>query len=154
MTGRANRSGATLSVILLLLLAGTCAPAGWAEDFTPLTTADEQVQSRRYEADESGILLRASLAVLQDIRFLVTRSEVDPPLLVAKAPWRSCACDLSLTISVQPVGGQHNVYQVRLTASEPPKPMLFGMLKPVDRADFYQDFFTHLDRELFKRRPS
>jgi hypothetical protein len=153
MTGRANRPGAAPAVCLLLLV-GAFGPAGRAEDFTPRTAAEEQVQSRRYQADDPGVLLRASLAVLQDIRFLVTHSEADPPLLVAQAPSRSCACTLSLTVSIQPVGGERNGWQVRLTATMPTSPLPFIAPKPVDHTDFYQDFFSHLDRELFKRRPS
>jgi hypothetical protein len=123
-----------------------------AEDFEPVDSAAEQTQSRRYDVKDPKILLQASLAILQDIRFLVTKSEVEPGVLVAQAPWRLCRCNKSLTISLQNVPGQTDSYEIRLTASTATGKEMFNKAIQPDYTDFYQGFFTHLDRELFKER--
>lgn len=121
-----------------------------ATEFPPVDGAAEQVQSRRYDVDDPRLLLQACLAVLLDIRYQVTRSEVEPGLLVAQAPWDSCYCNRSLTISLHPDPERTGSFRVRLTAASPTTSVLFVELKQPDYTDFYQDFFSHLDRELFK----
>lgn len=140
----------SLMATALVLSACLHGHPGMAEEFPPVDGAAEQLQTRRYQVDDAKILLRASLAVLQDIRYLVTKSEVEPGLLAAQAPWRSCRCNNSLTISVQKVNGSTSSFQVRLTASSATKERRFRKAIQPDQTNFYQDFFTHLDRELFK----
>ena len=137
---------------VLALAASLQGQASIAEEFLPVDGAAEQLQSRRFEAEDPKQLLEASIAILQDINYLVTRSEVDPGLLVAVPPWSSCRCSRSLTISLQEVNGHEQSYQVRLTMSVADSNNIFIKSPATDYTDFYQDFFTHLDRELFKER--
>lgn len=136
-----------------MLLAGG-ANTGLAAEFTPVDGAAEQLQSRRYQVEDARLLLQASLAILQDIRYTVTKSELEPGLLVAQAPWQGCRCNRHLTISVEALPAKG--FQVRLTAASTRigtvRQNFNGDLEPeaLDYTDFYQDFFTHLDRELFK----
>lgn len=123
-----------------------------AEDFTAVDGAAEQLQSRRYEAEDPKVLLRASLAILQDIRFQVTKSEVEPGVLVADAPYRICQCNQSVTISLQPVQDRAGSYKVRITSSAAAADNPFINQEQPDYTDFYQDFFAQLERELFKER--
>ena len=147
-----HRYSALLLVVAIGL--GKAGSALGATDFAPVDGAEEQLQSRRYTDTESMVLLQASLAVLQDIRFQIVESELDPALLVAQTFWRQCGCNMTLTVSVLTHGDRPGDYQVRLTASIPPQPVLVQMLVPTDFTNFYQDFFKHLDRELFKERES
>lgn len=139
------------SLAASLVLAALIQPAS-AEEFLAVDGADEQLQSRRYEVRDPKLLLQASIAILQDIRYQVTQSEVGPGLLVAQAPFGSCRCSRSLTISIQEVTGRKDSYQVRLTASSAKNSTRFSGNAEPDITDFYQDFFTHLDKELFKER--
>lgn len=123
-----------------------------ADKFDAIDGAAEQLQSRRYEVKDPVILLRASLAILQDIRYQITQSEVEPGLLVAEAPFRSCWCKRSVTISVQAAQGRTDNYRVRITASSAVEDNFFISQEQPDYTDFYQDFFAQLDRELFKER--
>lgn len=126
--------------------------AAAAEEFIAVDGAAEQLQSRRYEAEDPKILLRASLAILQDIRYQVTKSEIEPGLLVAEAPLPGCACARLVTISLSPIAGSTGSYQVRITSSSTVMDNPFISQQQPDYTDFYQDFFAQLDRELFKER--
>lgn len=148
-----NRTPRKSSIAALLaLLASLQWQAAIAEEFPPVDGAAEQVQSRRYQVEDPMQLLQASIAILQDIRYVVTKSEVDPGLVVAAPPWSSCRCSKSLTISLQEFEGREQNYLVRLTMSAPEYNNGWGNPVTPDHTDFYQDFFTHLDRELFKER--
>lgn len=126
--------------------------AAAAEEFIAVDGAAEQLQSRRYEVVDPKILLRASLAILQDIRYQVTQSEIEPGLLVAEAPLQGCHCARMVTISLHPLAGSTGSYQVRITSSSSVLDNPFISKQPPDYTDFYQDFFAQLDRELFKER--
>jgi hypothetical protein len=147
----ANKFRSVLTCALLLSGGAGDSPAA---DFSPVDGAAEQLQSRRYQVEDARVLLQASLAILQDIRYAVTKSELEPGLLVAKAPWQGCRCNRHLTISVEELPEEG--FQVRLTAASTRigtiQQQFNGDLEPeaLDYTDFYQDFFTHLDRELFK----
>ena len=142
------------SILACALLLTGGAGSSLAADFSPVDGAAEQLQSRRYQVEDSRVLLQASLAILQDIRYTVTRSELQPGLLVAKAPSQGCRCNRHLTISIEELPGKS--FQVRLTAASTRigtiRQQFNGDLEPeeLDYTDFYQDFFTHLDRELFR----
>jgi len=120
-------------------------------EFIPVDGAAEQLQSRRYETGDPKQLLQASLAILQDIRYLVSESESEPGLLVAQPSWAGCRCTpQQLTISIAPVAGQTAGYQVRLSIGEAATNSSTDLQSSPVETDFYQDFFTHLDRELFR----
>lgn len=147
MTAKIIRSTLAAGCILAASL-----QAAAAEEFIAVDGAAEQIQSRRYEVADPKTLLRASLAILQDIRFQVTKSEVEPGLLVADAPRHTCWCKRSVTISLHPVQGREDNYQVRITSSGTGGQGLFGEKPMPAQTDFYQDFFAQLEQELFKER--
>lgn len=150
MSGR--RSARVVPTLVLLAASLWTAPAAAAPaaGFEVVDGAAAQLQSRRYEVDDPKLLLRASVAVLQDIRYMVTESETEPGLLVAEASWRSCRCRRTLTISLQQDKGREGAYLVRLTSTASPVPGLWGAIRPAEDVAFYQDFFSHLDREIFR----
>lgn len=143
----------TLTALLLFLAVWLPATPGAAEDFTIIDGAREMRQSRRIDGIDSQALLRACLAVLQDSRFHVAESDQAAGLLVADRVGKPGDRTVhTLTISLQGVPGRDDSFQLRLSSvavayaaglHTPPQP---------DYTDFYQNFFSHLDRELFKER--
>jgi hypothetical protein len=116
-----------------------------AQEFNVKDGADEQQQSRHFDIIDSGVLLRACLAVIQDIKFHVTESELQPGLVVAESRPPGLH---TLTVSLRELPQPTHGYRVRLSMSSPANNM--RKAKRPDYTDFYQDFFKHLDRELFK----
>lgn len=127
---------------LLLVCSGATAHAG---NFAATTIAGDMIQSRDFDGFGSKELLQSCLAVLQDIKFQVTESELEPGLIVAQAS--PALISPTLSISLQP-NGTGNSYQVRLSAAvHGPQPQA----QP-DFTDFYQGFFQQLQQELFELR--
>lgn len=123
---------------LLLFHLGLC--GAHAAEFPPATQADEVTQSRIFEAVDGRHLLLACLAVIQDIKFQVIESELEPGLIVAMSPTGH-----TITVNLQREHGQGTSHRLRLSA------VAATNIQP-DFVTFYQDFFTQLDRELFKDR--
>jgi hypothetical protein len=125
-----------------------------AEQFDPASIAAETLQTRNFDKTPEIRLLRACLAVLQDIGFQVTEAETEPGLVVAQSPGSiGRYAGYALTASTSPVPGEQGSYRLRLSIA-PDFASARG--KPVhgDHVEFYQAFFTHLDRELFRQRSS
>lgn len=130
-----------LACALLLCFATSPVCAG---DFPAVTAADDSVQSRQFEQVSTLPVMRACLAVLQDIKFQVTESELEPGLIVAQG--RGGPFSHTLTISLQQQE-QPARTRIRLTAAtHGPR-----RVQP-DYTDFYQDFFSQLQQELFQQR--
>jgi hypothetical protein len=135
----------------LLLVTGA---AAGAEQFDAASIAVETLQSRDFDRISDMRLLRASLAVIQDIGFQVTEAETEPGLIVAQSPGSVGGYSGHvLTVSLSPVTGEDSQYRLRLSAT-PNYPPARGNPAQGDYTDFYQAFFTHLDRELFRQRSS
>jgi hypothetical protein len=127
--------------------------AAQAEDFTATSMAPEMPQSRNFENTTAQELLRACLAVIQDIKFHVTETGVTPGLIVAEFPGVGGQhFGDTLTISLKQLPGAQNGFQVRLSVAA--QNLISNYSNPQNPAysDFYQDFFAHLNRELFKER--
>ena len=140
-------------VLACLLMITLGEGAARAEDFTATSMASEMQQSRKFENTTAQELLRACVAVIQDIKLQVTETGVNPGLIVAEFPPASRQhFGHILTISLKQLPEAQNGYQVRLSAAV--QNPIFGYSKPKkpDYSDFYQDFFTQLNRELFKER--
>jgi hypothetical protein len=145
---------AGISTLIAALLAGICPTIALAESFEPADPAAAVLQTRTYQNTNADELLRASLAVVQDIRFLVTESETAPGLIVAiESPrgWGQAIGPHTLTLNLQQVSDIDNRFQIRLSLAHPVKSSARD-LDPAFYSDFYQDFFKHLDRNLFNRR--
>jgi hypothetical protein len=135
--------------VLALML--TAVHDAGAEDFKAVSLADESLQTRSFEDVSGEQLLRSSLAVIQDIRFMVTEAEVESGLIVAWAPGCRCASTPTLTVHVTPTGQEPGSYRVRLSLAVRTEDF-FGQPENLDYSQFYQNFFTHLGQALFARR--
>lgn len=92
-------------------------------------------QTRTYDSDNKIRVMRAVMATLQDLGFVIDKAD-DVIGIVSATKLQGYA--LSMSISVRPNGQQMTVRanaQYNLTAVEDPGP--------------YQDFFTSLDKGLF-----
>ena len=131
----------------LLLIAGGSRPL--AEEFAVNSVADSVWQSRDFEQATATQLLRAGLQVIQDIGFQVTEAEMAPGLLVAHS-YRNAGH--VLTASVTPIPGEEHSFRVRLTLAAHRSERQQRKYGEPDYGDFYQDFFNHLNRGLFRSR--
>ena len=125
-----------LSFLLLTLLAG-CANINSKQQ---VLAAGSQVevrsyQTRTYDTDNKILVMRAVMATLQDLRFVIDKAD-DTVGVVSATKLDGYA--LSISVSVRPNGDQMVVRanaQINLKAIEEPGP--------------YQDFFAALDKGLF-----
>ena len=125
-----------LLLVLLTLFAG-CANMNSKQQ---VLAAGSQVevrsyQTRTYDTDDKVLVMRAVMATLQDLRFVIDKAD-DTVGVVSATKLDGYA--LSISVSVRPNGDQMVVRanaQFNLRAIEEPGP--------------YQDFFTALDKGLF-----
>jgi hypothetical protein len=125
--------------------------AAQATEFDPVDLNAESLQSRRFEQVGLEDLVSACLSVVQDIGFHVVETESAPVVIVANAQGRGF---YTLTINVQPTGDDAGVYRIRL--------MLDSLSRNAGKsgqprdsaaeADFYQNFFSHLNKTYFRER--
>jgi hypothetical protein len=140
-------------VLLLMVITPLFSTGTVARTFEATDKAEAILQSRYFEDADPADILRASLAVIQDLKFHVTESALEPGLLVAvdgDSPYARSA--RTLTISLREVPGRERRIRVRLSiiASVPGQP--FEQVQQPDYTDFYQEFFDHLNQSLFRRR--
>jgi len=125
------------TVLLVFLIASI---AGCSTSRKQVLASGSQVemrsyQTRTYDTDNKIRVLRAVMATLQDLGFVIDKAD-DMIGIVSATKLQGYA--LSMSISVRPNGQQMTVRanaQYNLTAVEDPGP--------------YQDFFTSLDKGLF-----
>lgn len=129
-------------VIVGVVLTCLCTHAH-AEPFDPVDLADESLQTRTFEVADPTELLRAALAVIQDLKFFVTDAGVEPGLITATTTGCRCGVEGSLTVSAT-VAGPGSV-RVRVTLSESER-VASRRRAELDDSLFYQNFFTHLSR--------
>jgi hypothetical protein len=125
-----------------VVLACLCAHTH-AEPFDPVDLADASLQTRTFETDDPNELLRAALAVIQDLKFFVTDAGDQPGLITATTTRCLCRGAGSLTVTTT-VAGPHTV-RVRVTLAEPERDMS-RRRTGTDDSLFYQNFFSHLSR--------
>ena len=129
---------ATARTVLLVCL--IAAIAGCSTSRKQVLASGSQVevrsyQTRTYDTDNKIRVLRAVMATLQDLGFVIDKAD-DVIGIVSATKLQGYA--LSMSVSVRPKGRQMMVRanaQYNLTAVEDPGP--------------YQDFFTSLDKGLF-----
>jgi hypothetical protein len=140
-----------LTIGYCCLLANFTTQATRAAEFDPVDLSDTSVQSRLYEQVSRKDLVSACFSVIQDIEFHVVETESEPTVIVANTVGRT---PYSLTINLQPTNEDPDDYQVRLELdSEFPhggEPDLEG--RSSTEINFYQDFFTHLNKAYFTKR--
>jgi hypothetical protein len=128
----------TSRIVLLLLLLVTVVGCNTSKQQVLASGSQVEVrsyQTRTYDTDNKIRVLRAVMATLQDLGFVIDKAD-DVIGIVSATKLQGYA--LSMSISVRPNGQQMMVRanaQYNLTAVEEPGP--------------YQDFFTSLDKGLF-----
>ena len=139
------------ATVVCLLCSYPLAGVVRGEDFNAIQVAAEVQRSREFAVRSSLEVLHGCLAVIQDIRFHVTETEVEPGLIVAQSPGAlGYYTGHVLTASVQPVTGSDNSFQVRLSMTAQHARPDKRKLKHADYSSFYQDFFARLNLELFR----
>jgi hypothetical protein len=124
-----------------------------AVEFSTIRVAEEDRQSRVYANATDLALLRASLAVIQDIGFQVTEVERSAGLIVALSPLAAGGNQgHSLTVNLVAVHGSGQRFRVRASMARCCNAPTGRDSGAGDYTDFYQDFFNHLRRELFRER--
>jgi hypothetical protein len=129
---------ATGRTVLLIFLIAAIAGCGTSRKQVLASGSQVEVrsyQTRTYDTDNKIRVLRAVMATLQDLGFVIDKAD-DMIGIVSATKLQGYA--LSMSISVRPKGQQMVVRanaQYNLTAVEDPGP--------------YQDFFTSLDKGLF-----
>jgi len=122
--------------------------AAQAVEFEPVDLSEESIQSRSFEQVHLDDLVSACFSVIQDIGFHVVETESAPVVIVANGRGRGL---YTLTVNVQPTAEDAGDYRVRLLLDSSPR--YPGQLRGSSaEADFYQDFFKHLDKSNFAKR--
>lgn len=133
-----------LQRLLVALVLACLSGQASAESFDPVDLADDVVQARTFEAEESAAVLRAALSVLQDLKFFVTDVTAEPGLITADTTGCRCSSG-SVTVTATMVGP--DTVRVRVVLTQAAR----DGRGAAAAADFYQSFFTHLGRARFRQ---
>ena len=128
------------SAFLVLLLAALGGCQTTSRDQVMSTTQSQvglrQIQSRAFDTTDRERLLRASIATLQDLGFVIDKADND---LGTVSGTKLNGYQLRMTVTVQPRGKKQSVVranaQYNVEAVEDPEP--------------YQQFFTALGKAMF-----
>ena len=135
--------GSVLQIVMCMAM-----QAAQAAEFEPVDLSEESMQSRSFEQVRLDDLVSACFSVIQDIGFHVVETESAPVVIVANARGRGF---YTLTVNVQPTAEDAGDYRVRLLLDS--SPLYPGQPRGASaEADFYQDFFRHLDNTNFTKR--
>jgi len=116
------------------------------EDLLSLSEAQMKMrsfQTRTFDAKDDNTVLRAVVAALQDLGFIIERANAPMGLVTAgKFAGEGFTGFVEVTVMVRSTGT--NQTEVRVNA-------LFNT-KPIDDPKIYQNFFTTVERSLFVAR--
>ncbi|MCX2980855.1 hypothetical protein EYC98_08205 [Halieaceae bacterium IMCC14734] len=146
--------GTTLTALacgLLVTLSSITVAA--APDFEPRDMSATALQSRTFEGVDEQQLARATLSVIQDLKFLVTETEAAPLTLVARSPGpRFSQESRTLTVSLRALPTERDGASLRLDLAAVAPAESIWRRPPLDtRADFYQAFFAALADTLHRQ---
>ena len=122
-------------VVGLFVVAGCAAP-------TDVITAGgsqlelRQIQSRDYETLNKAGTLRAVVATLQDLGFVIDKADYDLATITATKVQKY---EIRMTITVRERDGERQTVRANARFNE----------KPIEDPNAYQDFFTSLDKAMF-----
>ena len=124
-----------------------CAPdqAALALGANQSQVALRSIQQRWFETDDTALVLRATLATLQDLGFVIDKADAQLGTVSATKvgggsnTWTGEQLALKLTVTVRTIGEKRTL--VRANAQ-------WG-LKPVEDAGTYQTFYNSLSKGLF-----
>lgn len=136
---------------LLITWSGLSAAA--APVFEPHDLAATVLQSRTFEGVSKRQLARATLSVIQDLKFLVTETEAEPLTIVARSPGTGYSgAAPTLSVLLQQLPTERQAASVRLDLVAPaPVDSIWRRPAPDTRADFYQHFFAALADTLHRQ---
>ena len=135
----------TVAILIgLFLSVQACAgPQKPPEDLLSPSESQMQLrsfQSRTFDVKDSNAALRAVVAALQDLGFIIERANAPMGLVTAgKFAGAGYAGFVEVTVIVRSVGAERT--EVRINA-------LFNT-KPIEDPKVYQNFFATLERSLF-----
>ena len=122
-------------VTALVLITGCAAP-------TDVITAGgsqlelRQIQSRDYDTLDKAGTLRAVVATLQDLGFVIDKADYDLATITATKVQKY---EIRMTVTVRERDGERQTVRANARFNE----------KPIEDPNAYQDFFVSLDKALF-----
>lgn len=122
-------------LVLLLLVAGCAAPTG------VITQSGSQVelrqmQTRDYDTLDKRGTLRAVVATLQDLGFVIDKADYD---LATISATKLQSYEIRMTVTVRERDGNRLAVRANARFNE----------DPITDPNAYQDFFTTLDKAMF-----
>lgn len=127
----------TLAILLIPFLCASCSAPTTAITSSESQLMTRQSQSRDYEQVSKTQGMRASIATLQDLSFILDR--VDADLGTISASKYRGGTNVKVTVSVREKAPMIITIRTNATYGE----------QAVDNPLIYQDFFTMLDKSLF-----
>ena len=95
-----------------------------------------QIQSRDYETLDKAGTLRAVVATLQDLGFVIDKADYDLATISATKVQKY---EIRMTITVRQRDGERQTVRANARFNE----------KPIEDPNAYQDFFVSLDKAMF-----
>jgi len=135
-------NGRYIELLLFLTVILQACVAGPPKELLTLTEAQMKIrsfQTRAFDINDQNKVLRGVVASLQDLGFIVERSNGPMGLVTAGKFGPKGRGFVELTVTVRPKGEQQT--EVRLNA-------IFNT-KPIEDPKIYQNFFTVVERSLF-----
>lgn len=137
-----RRSGVVLRLACVLLLAACEAPQPGPDLLSPTEqqTKLRSFQSRTFDVADRQQMVRAVMAVLQDLGFIIERANEPLGLVTAERFAEPDYNDLvGVTVTVRPLDGNRMLVRANAVHNN----------RPVADPETYQRFFTALERSLF-----
>lgn len=139
----ALRAGVVLASLSLL---AACAPSAsqLALGAESSQVQVRSIQQRWFDTADNALVLRATIATLQDLGFIVDKADADLGTVSATNiggadAWTGQTLVLKITVTVRTLQGARSLVRANLQ---------YG-LNPVDDPQPYQDFFRSLSKGLF-----
>jgi hypothetical protein len=129
-------------LLFLTVILQACGAGPPPKELLTLTDAQMKIrsfQTRAFDVNDQNKVLRGVVASLQDLGFIVERSNGPMGLVTAGKFGPKGRSFVELTVTVRPKGEQQT--EVRLNA-------IFNT-KPIEDPAIYQNFFTVVERSLF-----
>ncbi len=124
-----------LSVALLLIVAGCAAPTGVITESGSQVQL-RQIQTRDYETLDKRNTLRAVVATLQDLGFVIDKADYD---LATISATKLQDYEIRMTVTVRERDSERLAVRANARFNE----------DPITDPRAYQDFFTTLDKAMF-----
>ena len=143
MTRQSTRLAA-YAILGTVLALGGCAASPRGAIFEPGSALEARsIQSRVLETSDQDTALRAVIATLQDLGFVVDRADAS---LGSVSATKLQGYQVRMTVTVRPRNATQLLVRANADYSEP---MHGKAAVPIDDPTAYQDFFQALERSVF-----